>query len=105
MKNKILTLLGFAAKAGKLSYGMQSVIYTVKANKSKLVVISNDISPKSKKEVLFFTHNNNVPIINLNDINIQDMSGAVGRKCGIISINDSGFSDAISNIGGYANDQ
>lgn len=84
---------------------MQSVISTIKADKSKLVVIANDISKKSEKEILFFTHNNNVPVINLNDISIEDMSVAIGRKCGIISVNDQGFADSISNIGGYANDQ
>ena len=105
MKNKILTLLGFATKAGRLSFGMKATEEALKSGKSKVVVIADDVSPKSKKEVLFFSHNKDVQIITLKDTTITDVSEAVGRKCGIISVNDKGFADAILNItGGNAND-
>ncbi len=103
MNNKILTLLGFASKAGKLSFGMDMSLASIKAGKSYLVVAANDVSDKSKKEINFHTQNKNVPFITLTDENIETVSKAVGRKCGIISVNDKSFADAIK--GGYANDQ
>lgn len=103
MNNKVLTLLGFAAKAGKLSYGMDMAVTSVKSKKSFLVVAAFDVSEKSKKEITFHTNNKNVSFIVLTDIDIDTLSKAVGKKCGIISVNDSSFAEAIK--GGYANDQ
>ncbi|MBR4116511.1 MAG: ribosomal L7Ae/L30e/S12e/Gadd45 family protein [Clostridia bacterium] len=106
MNNKALTLLGFASKAGKLQFGLQKTNESIKNNKTKLVVTACDVSDKSKKEISFFAHNKNINVVTLSDITIEKLSAAVGRKCGIISVNDGGFADAICNtLGGYANDQ
>ena len=103
MNNKVLTLLGFASKAGKLSFGMDMSLASLKSGKSYLIVCAFDVSDKSKKEISFHTQNKNVPFIILTDQDIDTVSKAVGRKCGIISVNDKSFADAIK--GGYANDQ
>ncbi len=93
--NKILSLLGFAAKAGKLSYGYEAVISSIRLKKSRLVIIAKDISAKSQKEALFFAQKASVKNLILEGITIKDLSDAVGRKCGIISVNDNGFADAL----------
>lgn len=98
-----MALLGFASKAGKLSYGMNETKVSLEKGKSKLVIVASDVSQKSQKEIKFFCSNKAVNVITLNDISIKAVSDAVGRKCGIISVNDDGFSNAIQ--GGYANDQ
>ena len=103
MNNKTLTLLGFAAKAGKLSFGMDMTCASIKAGKSFLVVCANDVSDKSKKELSFHAQKKEVPLIVLTDNNIETVGKAVGRKCGILSVNDKSFAEAIK--GGYANDQ
>lgn len=95
MTNKIKALLGFAAKAGKLSYGMDAVTDAVKHGKAKLAVLSGEISDKSKKEITFHSEKNNIRVLILEDCNIQSISDAVGRKCGILSVNDSSFADGI----------
>lgn len=95
--------MGFASKAGKLSFGMNETKAALEKGKSKLIIVASDVSAKSKKEINFFGSNKDVNVLTLNDISIKTVSDAVGRKCGIISVNDNGFSDAIQ--GGYANDQ
>lgn len=107
MNSKILTLLGFAAKAGKLSFGLGNCIASVKENKAFLVVTANDVSPKSRKEAEYFANTANIRYAALDDADIFTLSNAVGRKCGVISVNDSGFADAIylNYVGGNANDQ
>ncbi len=93
--NKILSLLGFAAKAGKLCYGYEATVAALKAGKSRLVIIADDISAKSRKETVFFADKANIRHLALNGIFIKDISDAVGHKCGIISLNDKGFADAV----------
>lgn len=82
---------------------MNETLTSLKKGKSKLIVVASDISPKSQKEVNFFSHNKDIRVITLEGASIKTVSDAVGRKCGIISVNDSGFADAIT--GGYANDR
>lgn len=95
LTDKLLTLLGFAAKAGKLSYGMDASVASVRAGKAKLVIVSGEISAKSRKEVTFYCTKYNAEVIILGDYDIQAVSGAVGRKCGITAVNDSSFAKAL----------
>ncbi len=106
MNNKVLTLLGFAAKAGKLQYGVQKTAECLKKDTARLIVCACDLSEKTKKEILFFASREKINVVILEDVTIEKLSAAIGRKCGTVSVNDQGFADAISKIsGGYANDQ
>lgn len=99
MSEKILTLLGFASKSGNLSYGADSVKEALKRNKAKLVVIAKDISEKSKKEICFYAKDT-VSVLDV-DFDIDTLSHAIGKRAGIISVNEIGFANAIR--GGNAN--
>lgn len=96
MSNKILTLLGFASKAGKLSYGFAASTDSIKQNKSRLVIVASDISEKSKKETRFIAGKSGVKVLELEDAGQTTISNAVGRSCGIISINDDSFASAVA---------
>ena len=93
--NKVLTLLGFAAKAGKLSYGFDAAHSALSQKKSKLLLIANDVSPKSKKEISFFSDKFKTTTIVLENCDMETLSHAVGRKCGIVSVNDTSFSQGL----------
>ena len=95
MMSKVLSLLGFASKAGKLSYGFDAVRTALCQKKSKLLLVANDISSKSLKEVNFFGDKFKTEVVAFADINMQTLSHAVGRKCGIISVNDESFSKGL----------
>lgn len=95
MNSKILTLLGFCSKAGKMSYGMDASVESLKKGKSNLVVVAFDLSQKSLKEITFNAEKAEVKVTVLDDTNIDTLSHAVGRKCGILSVNDKGFAEAI----------
>lgn len=85
---------------------MSKASESVKSNKSRFLICASDVSDKSKKEIAFLAHNKNLNLHTFCDVTIDELSAAVGRKCGIISVNDNGFAQAISKIlGGYANDQ
>ena len=95
MNKNTLSLLGFAAKAGKLSYGFEASVTALKSGKANLAVIAEDISQKSCKEIIYFAKKNNIKHIILEGISIKEVSDAVGKKCGIVAVNDSGFADAL----------
>lgn len=92
MSNKALTLLGFASKAGKLSFGMDAAVAALKAKNAHLIVIAADVSAKSRKEIEF--HAGKIPVT-VTEFGMETLSHAVGKKCGIISVNDRGFSKSI----------
>ena len=105
---KALTLLGFAAKAGKISCGMDAAVKTVKSGKAFLAVAAYDVSEKSRKEIAFFAQKYSVKFLVLERLDIKTVSDAVGRRCGIMSVNDSGFAGAFLKAyveGGNANDE
>lgn len=107
MNDKILTLLGFASKAAKLSFGFDAVKTALTQSKSKLVLIANDVSPKSKKEVLFFSEKFKSKALVLANYDMEALSHAVGRKCGIVSVNDASFAEGLLsaiNVGRNLND-
>lgn len=107
MTNKVLTLLGFAAKAGKLSFGADAAIGAIRKGTARAAVVSGEISAKSQKEIAFYSAKKNIPVITLREFDIQAVSSAVGRKCGIVSVNDSSFADAVIRTvqtGGNANE-
>ena len=54
MRNKLLTLLGFAAKSGNISYGMAKARESLAKGKARLAVAACDVSEKSRKEIGFF---------------------------------------------------
>ena len=99
MNNKILALLGFASKAGKLSYGMNKTDEALKKDVSRLVIVACDTSDKSKKEVIFSANKSGIEGIVLQDCTAEQLSHAVGRSCSVISVNDIGFAEAIREIG------
>ena len=108
MNDKILTLLGFASKAGKLSYGFDAVKTALTQSKSKLVLMASDVSSKSQKEVFFYGEKFKTTAMVLNDYDMETISHAVGRKCGIVSVNDVSFAEGLLsaiNVGRNLNDK
>ena len=94
MKDKILSLLGFASKAGKLSFGVHATEWAIKSGKAKLVLAAFNISEKSVKE-LKFKAGDNMPVKVLMEIDIDTLSKKVGKSCGIVAVNDEGFATAL----------
>lgn len=95
MKNKIFSLLGFAAKSGNLSYGFEKSVEAMKNNKSQLILAAEDVSEKTKKEITFFAQKTNKRHIFPKGITIMSLTDALGKKCGVVSVNDKGFAQAI----------
>lgn len=90
--NPILSRLGFARKANKLSFGFNKSKESCLLKKAKLVVVASDVSQKSLKEIRFFAKDIPITVI---DITMEEMSQGLGLRAGIVAVNDEGFAKAI----------
>lgn len=93
-QDKILTLLGFCRKAGKLVIGTEKVTELVKNKKSCLIMLACDISEKTEKELTFYASKGNAVLIRL-PYDIKTLSHATATTAGIFATEDKGFSKAI----------
>lgn len=95
--DKVLGMLGISAKAGKIVSGTDIVIEKMKKKQVKLVLVAEDASDKTKKEMRFKCSQNNVPIIIWGNIDIN--SKAIGKSNkAIIGILDKGLADSIEKL-------
>lgn len=98
MNSKILALLGFCSKAGKISYGMNNAVASLKSGVAKVVISAVDTSEKSKKELIFHAKKYGIESLVL-ELTADELSHAVGFRCSVLSVNDKGFADAIMKNG------
>lgn len=95
-EERILKLLGLARRAGKISYGAEGTISDIKKRKTKLVIFAEDISPRTKSEIL--KNANGINIVELS-VSKETLGNAVGTKpTAVLSINDSNFKKGILEV-------
>lgn len=73
---------------------MDAVVEAVQKHKAKLVIVAEDASEKSKKNIRYVCTNNEVNVIELSSI--EELSHIIGKKNRmVIGITDKNFSDGI----------
>ena len=100
--NKILSLLGMAQKAGKISGGAFQVEQSVKSKKARLVIISEDMSERSAKQYKDMCSYHKVPLVKYYDVplrqwGVRDRLGhAIGKEYrAAVAVNDAGFAESL----------
>ncbi len=79
---------------GKVILGMDAVEEGVKKHKISLVILAEDASDKTKKNIRYVCTNNSVPVIELSTI--ENLSRSIGNKNkAIIGIKNKNFSKGI----------
>lgn len=95
--NKILGLLGLAARARNICFGADSVEEELKNKKVKLVIIAEDSSDRTKKKFVSICEKEQIPICIYE--NIENISKAIGKSNkAIIGIKDLNIAKEISKI-------
>jgi len=87
-KMNILNTLGLCKRAGKLVVGFDAVIADI--TKSAGVMITSDLSEKSKKEMTFHCEKHNKKLIEIPHT-MAEIESVLNKKTGIISILDEGL--------------
>lgn len=94
MKNKALTLLGFAARAGKITYGSEGCVIGVQKKKIQLILMASDISDHTAEKIERACDKAGVSCIKCFDR--ETLSEAVGKYNKVVlGITEASFSDKI----------
>lgn len=91
--NKLLSMLGLSARAGRLVSGVQAVEIALKKGDGKLVVLDEDASENTKKQISDACHHKKTPIITVPSCSLGDAIGKPGRM--IAAVTDTSFADRI----------
>ena len=98
MNDKVLSLLGLMRKAGVLDVTEASCKQSVLSGKSKLILVASDASETLIRRFSQRAACNNIQSVELKYSKVE-LSNALGcNLCSVISINDSGFSEAIKKL-------
>ncbi len=93
-KNKILSLLGLAMKAGKIASGEFATEKAVKTGKGYLVVVSEEASDNTKKKFSNMCHFYQVPIAYLGTK--EELGKTIGKEFrASLAVLDENFTKAI----------
>lgn len=94
MINKIYGLLGICAKSGNIVSGMDIVIETLEKKKAKLVIVAEDCSEKTIKNIKFECDKNKIPIYIFGTI--EKISKSIGKNNrGVLAIKNENLAKEI----------
>ena len=95
--NKILGLIGLAARARKVSFGADSVELEAQKNKVYLIILAQDSSSRTKEKFQKISEKYKIPIIITQTI--EDLSKAIGKSNkAILGIEDINLASEIQKI-------
>ena len=97
INNNILGLIGLAMKAGKISFGADSVEEDCKKGKIHLLIIAQDASERTQKKFQEITEQYQIPLFTIGTI--EEISNAIGKdNKSVVSIKDSNIAKEIERI-------
>ena len=97
INNKILGLLGLARRAGKVSFGTESVLDSIERKRAKLIIIAEDSADRTKKNFESIGKEKNIPTKIFGTI--EELSKSIGQSNkAVICVKDINFSKEILKI-------
>lgn len=97
INDKILGLIGLAARARKIAFGADSVELELKKKKVNLIIVAENSSERTKSKFQKLSEEYNVPIIITETI--DTLSKAIGKSNkAIVGIEDINFAKEIQKI-------
>ena len=91
--SKIITLLQFAHKAGKLLSGSDAVIRHARSGKVKLIILTEDLSFHYRKKILYLNQSINIPVAVWG--HKKDTLQFALKESGVLAITDINFAKGL----------
>lgn len=92
-----LSLLGIARRAGKLVFGCDAALEQVKKRQACLLLVSCDLSERSRRRVLQAAEPYAVPVLHT-PFAMEKFQTAIGRRTGILAVCDRGFASQLLSL-------
>ena len=103
MRNKAMSLMGFAKKSGNLVSGVNTCSFAIAKGRAKLVILAGDISAGSEKKIMKEIRKKGVPYIKDSTIDeLSHIAGESGRS--VFAVLDEGFARSIREEIGRSDD-
>lgn len=98
-KNKFLSMLGIAKRAGALLMGHDAAVGAIFSGKAKLMLLASDLSERAKRDIKITVqkHNARLPVIEA-DITIAEIGAACGYKAGILAVSNAEMSKKLISL-------
>lgn len=90
MNDSLLPSIGLARKAGKLILGFDAVSTACKNGTAALVLLSEDLSPKSRKEIVRIAQQYEIRWFDA-PFQMGDIDRLLHKRAGILAVSDEGF--------------
>ena len=87
MNNKQLSILSLSRRAGKLVLGFDKAKEAILKGQVPCVFVTQDLSPKTQKEVEFLCGSRGVPVVPL-AVEMDQVKAQVGKRSGVLLILD-----------------
>lgn len=97
MKSKLMTMLGFAKKSGKLSSGEGITLENIKKNKALVVVLASDASDNTAKRIKDKAKYRDILVTEMLSRKEIGQATGVGERV-VVSITDQDFANSIKTI-------
>ncbi len=94
---KALSLLGIARRAGRLAMGMDPVTEAMQKKKAALVLLSPDISPRSRKKAQEQAERYGAELMEM-PFGMDEICAALGKRSGVIAVCDGGFAGKLKEL-------
>ncbi|MYL19230.1 YlxQ family RNA-binding protein [Halobacillus litoralis] len=97
MSGSYLNLIGLAVRAGKCTFGEESIVKDIRKRKAKLVLIASDTGKQTKKKLTDKCSFYQVPCYEVDDREV--LSQAVGKAGRVaIAVLDQGFAKKLQSL-------
>ncbi|MBE6848524.1 MAG: 50S ribosomal protein L7 [Ruminococcus sp.] len=94
---KLTGLISICRKAGKMAMGFDPMREALDSGKAHGILTTQDISPKTYKEVCFHCQKKQIPVHTL-PLTQAQLGLCLGRRAAVIAILDKGFFESIQKL-------
>lgn len=97
LQEKCRNLLTICRKAGKLEAGFARAKEAIEGGYAACVLLTADLSDKSRKEVLYYAQRKQIPVVQT-DWEMTEVRLLFGQRSGILTICEKGFARRIQEM-------
>lgn len=100
MNKKLLSFLGIARRAGRLILGCDPASESMNRGEVFLLLLAGDLSPRTMRNITEVSQKNHVQTIVLDDVSMDEIGATIGKRTGIVAVNDEGFANKLKTLCG-----